>query len=115
MIKTMENEEIQKGTMIRQPRIGRRINIIVLGHVDNDQTGTLYALFEKYGLKNKVLFGHYGRPTKCKRELDAWFAKYLGEDNIKNKLERADEDLEKGLKLIKSKLVRADELLSKKS
>lgn len=80
--------------MIRKkPRIGKRINIIVLGHIDNDQTAKLYALFEKYGIKSRVEFAHYGRPNKAKRELDSWFTKNFGEDNIMNKLERADKEL----------------------
>jgi len=57
-------------------RIGRRINIIVLGHVNNDQVTQMLALMDKYRIKSKVLFNHYGRTNKCKRELDKWLEKY---------------------------------------
>jgi len=106
---------LEKGTMIRDKpeRIGKRLNIIVLGHVDNDQISKFIAILDKYNIKSKILFNHYGRPTKCKRELDKWFGEYNSKSDFINKLERTDEDLEQSLKIIKDKMKRADDLLFK--
>jgi len=101
---------LEKGTMIQKEQIGRRINIIVLAHVDNDQVDKIISILDQYNIKSKILFNHYGRPNKCKKMLDAWFGKY-SEDNLNNKFERADENLEETARIIKNKFKRADKLL----
>lgn len=93
--------------MIRKPEknsVGKRINIIVLGHVDNDNVAKFISILDSYNIKSKILFNHYGRPNKCKRELDKWFGETQQEQNpILAKLKRADDYLEQDLKKFKDK------------
>lgn len=93
--------------MIRNPEknsVGKRINIIVLGHVDNDNVAKFIQILDKYNIKSKILFNHYGRPTKCKRELEKWFGETQKiEHPLIAKLKRADKYLEEDLKKFKEK------------
>lgn len=95
--------------------IGKRLNIIVLGHVDDDKVSTLIAILDKYNIKSKILFNHYGRPTKCKRELDKWFGETQKQHPFIEKLLRADDYLEQDVKKFKEKMRRADDLLCTKN
>jgi len=93
--------------MIRKNhKIGKRLNIIVLGHVDNDQVGKIISILDQYKIKSKVLFNHYGRPNKCKKEFDSWFSEFSEktlEHPIIAKLKRADNYLEEDLRKFKEK------------
>ena len=96
---------MEKGNMIRNQNnsVGKRLNIIVLGHVDNDNVSKFIQILDKYNIKSKILFNHYGRPSKCKRELDKWFEETPTEHPIITKLKRADTYLEEDLKKFKEK------------
>lgn len=113
----MEEETKELGTMIRKPFKGNRINITVIEKTDNLVIQKLVTLLDKYNLKANIVFNHYGRPNKCKRELDKWFSISVKDEGLIGKLQHADYVLEEQKPIIKQgepiidKLKRADEIL----
>lgn len=115
---TDEQQDIEIGTMIRKPFKGNRISIMVVEKTHNQAIQQLLSIMDRYKIKGDLVFHHYGRPRKCKKEFDEWAEKYLERTSpLIQKLRDADEALTSHDPLFKpgqsilEKMKRADDIL----